>query len=159
MMSNKYISEPISLENKFRNSEFYRADLKFYEVDHSGATYDGRVFFNNPNADENTPMTAENGYAGSFYIFGHGGCFGDVGHCDFNVGKRAYDKRRPHPIQPVDAFVTVTEALRIAIEQGSELIVTVVPIILSATEFCNLENCLQFRKFEIVTYSKPMVRL
>src|SRR6266480_3079079 len=55
--------------------EYVRADLEFIGVDHSGASYEGRVYLNNANADANTQPTEMNGYAGSFYIFGHGGCF------------------------------------------------------------------------------------
>ena len=29
-------------------------------------------------------------YAGSFYIFGHGGCFGDVGHCDVPTSRDSW---------------------------------------------------------------------
>ena len=56
-----------------------RIDLEIYGIFHGEASYEGRIFFNNPNADRNTPKTPENGYAGSFHIFGHGGCLGDVG--------------------------------------------------------------------------------
>ncbi len=60
-------------------SQFSRADLEFIGVDHSGASYEARVFVNNPSADIGTQTNEANGYAGSYYIFGHGGCFGDIG--------------------------------------------------------------------------------
>ena len=59
-----------------------RADLVFSGVDHSQTSYEVRVFLNNPTADASTPRTAEHGYAGRFVVFGHGGCFGDEGHCE-----------------------------------------------------------------------------
>src|SRR5579871_3303431 len=76
----RYVSPKISLENLA--SDFSRADLIFDGVDHSGASFEARVFLNNDKANEETPTLPENGYAGSFHIFGHGGCFGDdITHC------------------------------------------------------------------------------
>jgi tyrosinase len=62
--------------------EHARADLTFYGLDHSGPSYEVRVFFNHRDAGPDTPLTAQAGFAGRFAVFGHGGCFGDEGHCD-----------------------------------------------------------------------------
>jgi hypothetical protein len=89
-----------------------RADLVFYGVDHSGPTYEGRIFLDNPRATAETPRDAEKGYAGSFTVFGHGGCFGGDGHCatqDRYVDE--FDRRPPHPLTPLTIAVTITEAL------------------------------------------------
>src|SRR5580698_8417932 len=51
-----------------------RVDLELDGVYHGEASYEGRVFLDNASADAKTPKTAENGYAGSFHVFGHGGC-------------------------------------------------------------------------------------
>jgi hypothetical protein len=48
------------------------AEIRFEGVDHSGPSYEARVFLNNGKADANTPQTAEYGYAGSFFVYGHG---------------------------------------------------------------------------------------
>ena len=56
--------------------ELSRADLVFYGVDHAGPSYEARVFINNPKADAETERVDEQGYAGSFAVFGHNGCFG-----------------------------------------------------------------------------------
>ena len=72
--------------------DYYRADLELYGIDHSGPSYEGRVFLNNPRADENTALDIKNGYAGSYNIFGHGGCLGDLGHCDVKQ-RRPYDHK------------------------------------------------------------------
>jgi len=153
IMSKKYVADkPVQLSAAFRGAKFYRADIKFHEVDHSGATYEGRVFLNNPNADEGTPKTLANGYAGSFHIFGHGGCFGDMGHCDVPTTQRPFDNRDEHPLVPAEISVTITDALREAVKKGSQVHVTVVPVILSANDKCDLENVLKFKNFEIVTY-------
>src|SRR5215469_18924189 len=100
-MAKRFLAEkPLQLASKFREANFYRADIQFHGVDHSGATFEGRVFLNNPKATEKTEKTRANGYAGSFYVLGHGGCFGDVGHCDVPKTRRPHDHRRPHPLTP-----------------------------------------------------------
>src|SRR5215212_8799188 len=99
MATNSYVSPTISLENIDR--VFTRADIEFSGVDHSGASYEARVFLNNPEADETTERTANRGYAGSFHIFGHGGCFGDdISHCEVRGPRRRYDPRTEHALAP-----------------------------------------------------------
>jgi hypothetical protein len=48
----------------------------------SGGSYEVLVFLNNPRATDSTAHDVEHGYGGRFVIFGHGGCYADVGHCD-----------------------------------------------------------------------------
>src|SRR5438477_12447518 len=80
------------------DTDYSRADLIFEGVDHSGASFEARVFLNNESANDQTPATPENGYAGSFHIFGHGGCFGDdITHCQIRGAPRPYDPRPAHP--------------------------------------------------------------
>jgi tyrosinase len=153
-MAQKYVAErPVQLNEQLAKMEFKRADIRFHGVDHSGPTYEGRIFLNNPQADEHTPTTPDQGYAGSFYIFGHGGCFGDEGHCEVPAERRAFDYRPPHPLTPIDKVVTVTDALKRALRQGPNVHVTVVPVIMSTTEQCDDEHPLHFDNFEIVTYA------
>jgi hypothetical protein len=152
-MAARYVSEkPAVLRAEIKNADFYRADLKFFDVDHSGATFEGRVFFNNPNAAEDTPKKPENGYAGSFYVFGHGGCYGDEGHCQVPKQRRPFDLRDPHPLTPKNFTVRVTDALRRELAKGLEISITVVPVVMASTEKCDLENVLKFSGFEILTY-------
>jgi tyrosinase len=150
MAAKRYTSPAISLEHLER--EFYRADIEFHGVDHAEASYEARVFLNNPGADEHTDTTAEEGYAGSFHVFGHGGCFGDVGHCDVKGPRRAYDPRPGHPLTPTVKVVIATGAVRRAMEQGDTATVTVVPVVTSATEKCDLDNVLKFERLRLVTY-------
>jgi hypothetical protein len=150
-VAKKYTSPKIDLEGI--QKEFYRADLLFDGVDHAGASYEGRVFLNNPKADDETPTTLENGYAGRYHIFGHGGCFGDVGHCEVNGPRRPYDPRYSHPLTPASKIVIATEAIRRAINQGQEMTVTVVPIITSGTKLCDYENTLKFDNVSVVAYA------
>ena len=89
----------------------------------------GMAISNNPAANVETPLTVEQGYAGSFHIFGHGGCFGDVGHCEVSDrGKSPTDKRGPHPLTPIRKELTVTEPLRAVLQKGKLETVTLVPI-------------------------------
>lgn len=93
---------------------FTRADLVFSGVEHGGLSYEVRVFLNNPGATADTPRDPKNlGYAGRFVVFGHGGCYGDVGHCDVpDPSADPTDLRPAHPLTPVTKLVTVTDALR-----------------------------------------------
>ena len=78
---------------------FSRADLIFEGVDHSTESFEARIYFNNPDATVDSGKSPETGYAGSFYVFGHHGCGGDVGHCDFKP-RSEYDPRGPHHMRP-----------------------------------------------------------
>lgn len=149
----KYTSAPITIDASTLPPQFTRADLEFHGVDHSEASYEARVFLNNPSADESTELTQENGYVGSFHIFGHGGCFGDVGHCD-SRSQRAYDPRPSHPLLPIKKVLMATDAIKQAMTQGSEITITVVPVLMSWTEKCeDLENVLKFDQIKLVAYN------
>jgi hypothetical protein len=151
MAANRYVSPTISLENI--DQVFNRADIEFRGVDHSGASYEARIFLNNPEADEATERTAERGYAGSFHIFGHGGCFGDdIGHCEVRGPQRRYDPRVEHPLAPTLKVVRATDAIRKALDEGKEATVTVVPIVTGGTYRNDLENVLKFERLRIVSY-------
>jgi hypothetical protein len=123
----RFHSEPLALPED--REEVARADLIFYGVDHSGPTYEARVFLDNPRATEKTSLTAEEGYAGSFTVFGHGGCFGSEGHCaPRDRFTDEFDRRPPHPLTPQTVSVTVTEALaRIEADRVKVHLVAVVP--------------------------------
>lgn len=107
---------------------FTRADIVFYGVDHSGPSFEGLVFLNNPQAGPDTTRTPENGYAGSFKVFAHGGCYGDEGHC--HIVQRPvdpYDLRPPHPLEPWTLTVIATEAITAL--DTPEVTVTVVAVV------------------------------
>jgi tyrosinase len=120
-----YTSETLDLG--VLDQTYYRADIEFHEVDHAGASYEGRVYLNNPDADENTGSD-DPSYAGSYHIFGHGGCLGDPGHCDVKP-RRPYDPRPAHPLTPANKKIIATKAVREAMEHSDSATVTVVPIV------------------------------
>jgi hypothetical protein len=146
-----YTSSKISLDSI--KKDFRRADLIFDGVDHSGASYEARIFLNNPGANAKTATTVQNGYAGTFHIFGHGGCFGDVGHCEVRGLPRPYDPRPAHPLTPARKVVIATEALRKAVAKGKSMTVTVVPIVRATTELVDSDDVFKFDKLSVLTYS------
>jgi tyrosinase len=121
----KYTSEELDCTNL--DPSPYRADIEFHGVDHQGASYEGRVYVNNPDADENTGYD-DASYAGSYHVFGHGGCLGDPGHCDVEL-RREHDPRPAHPLTPAKKVVIATDAITKAMRDSQRLTVTVVPII------------------------------
>lgn len=124
IMVSRYTTPPIEVPE--RADSFTRADLIFYGIDHSKASFEGRIFLNDPDADEAKEIGAET-YAGSFWIFGHGGCFGDIGHCDVPVATDPYDLRPPLQLTPADRVVTVTESVQRLVEADQkEVTVTVI---------------------------------
>jgi hypothetical protein len=112
---------------------YSRADIEIEGLDHGGSSYEGRVYVNNPEANQDTEPSAGNGYAGSYYVFGHGGCYGDQGHCDV-VPRSPYDPRPPHGLTPTRKVVVATDAIRQAAAKKEPLTVTVVPVLMSTTD-------------------------
>ncbi len=138
-------------------SAFSRADLVFRGVDHSGVSYEVRLFLNNAKADVSTPRSAEEGYAGRFSVFGHGGCYGDDGHCNIPPASAdPTDLALPHPLTPLNTYVTVTEALRRLLNAGEDLhTVTLVPVSITPrrTDRRPAPELLHFSEVELHTYA------
>jgi hypothetical protein len=150
-------SHPLSFElAHLQRRDFKRADLVFGGVDHAGPSYEARVFLNNPGANAETPLTLDEGYAGSFHIFGHGNCFGDVGHCDVDDrGKAPDDLRLPHPLTPARKIVNVTDALKRILQRSGKLEhVTVVPVAFghAAAGETDPEGFLKYDNMQLFTY-------
>lgn len=122
----KFTSKPLELPAEMEGVS--RADLVFYGVDHSGPSYEARVFIENPDASPNTPLEPEEGYVGSYTVFGHAGCFGDEGHCHPEQRfSDEFDRRPPHPLAPFTRQLTVTDALKQV--KRKKVRVTVVPVV------------------------------
>lgn len=149
-----YTSKPVPIEFAGPDHRYTRADLEIDGIFHSEASYEGRIFLNNPTANQDTPRTPDKGYAGSFHIFGHGGCLGDPGHCEVNEHNReAYDFRQPHPLTPAKKRVTVTNVLREIAKTNKAVTVTVVPVVTAANELCDTQNVFRFSDMKFVTYN------
>ena len=149
---------PLQVPPIAQGKEFKRADLKFFGVDHSGPSYEARIFFDRPDATEATAKDASLGYAGSFHIFGHGGCFGDEGHCDPPPAPvSAFDLRLPHQLTPATKSVIVTKAVQRLTGNrpaSGTFTVTVVPVV-RASPFARPEDAatvLKFNRIALLTY-------
>lgn len=95
-----------------------RVDLAFYDVDHSSATYEARVFIGAPRDLGRDAGADHPAYAGSFFVFGHDRCYGEEGHCEVPVDRDTFDLRLPHHLEPEPELVTVTDAVRRLAEGG-----------------------------------------
>lgn len=97
---------------------FDRVDLAFYDVDHSSATYEARIFIGAPRGLARDVGADHPAYAGSFFVFGHDRCYGEEGHCEVPEGRDPFDLRLPHHLEPEAEIVTVTDAVRRLAEGG-----------------------------------------
>jgi tyrosinase len=150
----KFTSKPIPIDFAGPEHRFASAEIEISGIYHGEASYEGRIFLNNPKADETTPRTLDHGYAGSFHIFGHGGCLGDPDHCEINEDNRdGYDFRAPHPLTRASKRVTVTTALRHLGISTREIAVTVVPIVTAANELCDTVNVFRFESLRLLAYN------
>jgi len=149
----------LELERPDPGDEFSRADLEFRGVDHSGPSFEARLFLDNPNADPSTPRDESEGYAGSFHVFGHGGCFGELGHCDVRDEPRSvYDLRPPHPLTPQFKTVIVTDALRLVMQtrRKKTFSVTVVPVVSQGPGLrTSGGDPLKFESVSLITFQDP----
>jgi hypothetical protein len=149
-----YTSKPVPIDFAGPGHRYVRSDLEIYGIYHGGPSYEGRIFLNNPKADQTTARTRENGYAGSFYIFGHGGCLGDPGHCEVNEENREeYDFRSPHPLTPAKKKVTVTDTLREIAKSSKTATITVVPVVTATNELCDDLDVFRFENMRFVSYN------
>jgi len=149
-----FTSRPISVDFAGPRHRLSRADLEISGIFHGESSYEGRIFFNNPSATAATPLTARSGYAGSFNIFGHGGCLGDPGHCEVDEhGREAFDFRYPHPLTPARKRVNVTKALQEAAKRAKTVTVTIVPVVTAANRLCDTVNVFRCKNMQFVTYN------
>jgi hypothetical protein len=149
-----YVSDPIPLDKT--GKALYRVDLEIYGLDHGGASYEGRVFVNNRDANQDTPKKEENGYVGSFNVFAHSGCFGDLGHCDIKPDRRVYDLRPSHPLTQMFTRIIITEPMRRQLEKGEKMFTfTIVPVVKGGDPaMCDFEDVLKFDRLSLVTFDE-----
>ena len=124
-----FVSSPVHLPAGQVGTLFTRIDLLLEGVDHSGISYELRVFLNNPDATATTQRHSDAGYVGSLHVFGHGGCFGEEGHCAIPTRTRGrFDLRPPHPLTPTNMWLDLTVALAKAAAGADAVTITVVPV-------------------------------
>jgi hypothetical protein len=112
----RFRSKPLELPDPQHG--FDRVDLIFYGVDHSGPTYEARIFIGAPRNLPRDAATDHPAYAGSFYVFGHDRCYGERGHCDVPSERDPFDFRLPHHLEPQTQIVTVTPAVERLVSAG-----------------------------------------
>jgi tyrosinase len=132
-----------------------RADLTFYELDHSGPSYQVLIFFDKPDATADTAVHDDSGYVTRFAVFGHGGCFGEEGHCEVVPPVSAFDRNHPHQLEPATRVVTVTEAVKRLVAGGAHTVtVTAVPLVRASAlaEESAADDVLSFSQVALHTY-------
>lgn len=145
-----FTSSPLDLPPEGER-DFVRADLIFYGVSHRGESYEALVFIDRPDADLTTARDLDAGYAGSFTVFGHGGCFGDPGHCDPNGrNSDAFDVRPAHPMTPWTKVVIATDALRRA--TADSITLTVVPVAIGRRA-PRISDAMRFERVRLALYA------
>ena len=145
-MVERFTSKPIELPPADR--PFRRADLIFYGLDHSGASFEGQVFLDTRGVSRDAGANPR-AYAGSFFILGHGGCFGDVGHCDIPSERDPFDLRPAHQLEPAIRILTVTAAVKALTDRGREK--AVVTVVAHATGRSN--EVLAFETVRLASYA------
>lgn len=147
-MVDRFRSQPLELPSV--GQAFTRADLIFYGLDHSGFSFEGRVYLNAPRNLGHDAGREHPAYIGSFFVFGHGGCFGEEGHCDIPPSRDAFDLRPPYQLEPAIRILTVTEPVRRLIATGaSDATVTVT----AHTAGDRSNDVLAFETVRLVTYA------
>lgn len=146
-MVERFTSEPIELPPASR--PFARADLVFYGLDHSGASFEGRVFLDQRGVGRSAGAE-HRAYVGSFFVFGHGGCFGDRGHCDVPRERDPFDLRPPHQLEPAGRILTVTEPVQRLLERGTE---TAKVTVIARTAGRKAADVLAFETVRLLTYA------
>ena len=143
-MVDRYVSPPVELPDP--EVKFTRADLVFYGVDHSGSSFEADIYFGaKAGSGPDDPS-----YAGSFWIFGHGGCFGDIGHCDIPAERDPFDLRPPHQLEPAVRILTVTEPVEALLGRGVEAAKVTVT---ARTAGRTPADVLAFEKVRLMTYA------
>ena len=110
----RFVSPPIRLDLGPRGLKFERADVEITGIEQAGPSFEGRVFLNNSEANLETAPTAENGYAGSFHVYGYG-------------LRSPEDTGADSTMAPIVKNVIATDAVR-AVAGGKEVTVTIVPV-------------------------------
>ena len=96
-------------------------------------------------------MDAENGYVGSYHIFGHGGCFGDSGHCDV-APRRTYDSRAQHPLTPAFKSLVATDIIKKILKSTDTVAVRIVPIIASGGRMSDAKDVIDIQRIRVNGY-------
>jgi hypothetical protein len=109
-------------------ADLARADLEVYRINHFRPSFTVWLFLNDEAVTVDNASTDRPSFAGSFSIFGHQRCSGDVGHCDVPMESRRFDDRPSHPLTKAFKRVVVTDALKRVAGEGGPVRVMVTAI-------------------------------
>ena len=148
--------QPLELPGEQQRAPLWRAELFFHGLDLLGPSYRAAVFLNHGRVTHDTPEDADHGYAGAFFLFGKGGCFGEEGHCHPRPRRGRFDTRLIPQTYPTSRAVDVTEAVRREIAAGAEeLVATLVPEVADSAGVLtegDLAAPIKFEQVGLVTY-------
>ena len=143
------VCEPVPCAVAVPAVDFKSADFEIGGIRHTGSSYEGLVYINNPDAGPDTGRDEDAGYAGSFDVFGHGGCFGAEGHCDNREDeRRRFDNRPLARSIRMKKRVDISDALRNAARSEPQIQFTIV----ARTSDPDPEGVLDLKRLSIVTY-------
>jgi tyrosinase len=149
----RYVSPELRAPASPGEGRYDRVDLEMHGVDHSGRSFAVRVFVDDPDADAETPTSGNARYGGSFYVFGHGPCLGDEGHCDVPAGPVSpYDFGEPHPLAPKFRRLEITSTLRAIAAESAAFTITLVPVTNKGGRY-ESDDLLIFTRLSVVAYS------
>lgn len=127
-----------------------RVDLELEDVEHEGPSFAVWLYLNNPDVEESAGDAPDSGFAGRFSVFGHGECWGDEGHCEVPAERvSAFDRRPPHPLEPINVSLEITEAVARLGPDTAEVTVTALAFSMDEKE---LAEPLRFKRLSLITY-------
>jgi hypothetical protein len=112
-------------------AERQRADIVVAGLDQAGPSFELRIFLNAPGADAATERVARTGYAGSIHIYGYGNA---PEGADASSGSGSGSGSSRGARLPMTRRLTVTDAIRAAASEGTEMSVTLVPVAFQTPE-------------------------
>lgn len=144
------VTQPVDSAAAVPATDFSSAYLEIGGIKHTGSSYEGLVYVNNPGATLATGPDAAAGYVGSFHVFGHGGCFGAAGHCEAPHERRRFDNRPLNRSIRMKKRLAVTDALRAL--SAPELQFTIVARVTDGIAGLDPEGVLDVKRLSVVSY-------
>lgn len=116
----KFVSAPVAIPEDF--NAITRARIRLHRIRRPVNSFVIRVFLNQPDANESTPIENNPNYVGFAAIFGHGECIGSsADHCAPYLGERSkYDLRGRHHNTPQTARMKATQTVQRLVAAGAK---------------------------------------
>jgi tyrosinase len=144
------VTQPVDAAAAVPADDFSSAYLEIGGIKHTGSSWEGLVYVNNPDATPATGADATAGYVGSIHVFGHGGCFGAEGHCEAPHERRRFDNRPLNRAIRMKKRLNVSDALRTL--SSPELQFTIVARVTDGIPGMDPEGVLDVKRLSVVTY-------